>query len=452
MDRLIVKTDTVKQGLLECRLKLSTCKEDGKRDVRNKLVGMHETLHLVNDRLQQVTLEAQRLISASDDELREGDADLKPEICSIHTSVTAALVDLETASDKAIQAMELVMVYRTNVGDINQDINIHQRDVLEAYEDVIALSENVNQELLESKRQVEKARDEVQERNKEIERHATVIRELRSGIASKEKEVAGWNENIANARREAAEKEEKAWMGFGTAMLGVVLAVPTFGVSSVLIGAGGAYAAGNISDYKRLQAHVKSLNDEITGMKTKIAFEERQESELNIRKVQSQARLLSLECTLAQLVSNESRQQQEAIRVRGAQSDVSGLCGQAKLLLLDVEALEHDLQHVKETLSECTVALSQESAQLEIENSLMDRPQLRKANRERDFRRNRATLLRVLTAVDKTRAKMPQLLAGSESGLLEQPCTDSSGEGSTSGVSLFWIFLLWLLFDMAYTS
>lgn len=177
-----------------------------------------------------------------------------------------------------------------------------------------------------------------------------------------------------------------------------------------------------MDELREVKAQVNSLNSRINDSKKQIEDIGTRMTTLNNGKTYSENRLSSLKTELSSLNIAHKKHKGEASKAREVKSDVAGLIGQAKSMALDVDSLEKDLQKLKIALNECAVVLNREAAELSTEKSLLERPRPRKIiDQERDFKRDKATLIRAMGALAQTRSQMPLLLSGAEMKFLKDP-------------------------------
>lgn len=134
-------------------------------------------------------------------------------------------------------------------------------------------------------------------------------------------------------------------------------------------------------------------------------------------------RISSLESDLKLFKSTQGKNENEICKAERVQGGVVALQNQANTMISDADALETGLQSVKDTLTQCAASLSSESAELTTQNSIMTsvmkRLRPKKVQQAKDFKKNKAVITQVMTALSNTKLPLPTLLQGTQMKFLQ---------------------------------
>ncbi|KAH7136814.1 hypothetical protein B0J13DRAFT_625445 [Dactylonectria estremocensis] len=414
---------TKKVGSIECSLKqsskdLNNYETTGRTEIGRDVVGMRDALLQSNQRIEHVAGEVKscmRLIERCPAE----DFDLKPQIAWLSTNITSILTDLQTAENKSQDAMAKTITYENKVNDVSQDIAVQQRELGLAQQESQQLAARAAEQLRTSQRLVDEAEGSMRQKTTEITnktRQAATLQEKLPGLQKSLQQTQG---SLTAARTKAGKKKDKAILGFGTAILSIGLAPVTGGLSLLAAGVGAGVGAGMACDYDKLKAEISSTEWQIATLNAQIQAAENSVKSLALEMSQLQSRVSDLRLSIQRQETAQISHRNQISKVDYVQTDITSLNRHAKTTGSNVKTFARELLQLKQVLNECAAAVDQESTELHVNTSTVDRLLFRGTRQRRELEREKAAILQASEALSQVGAKIPSLLPDSNVKFLE---------------------------------
>lgn len=172
-------------------------------------------------------------------------------------------------------------------------------------------------------------------------------------------------------------------------------------------------------DYDKLKAEISSTEWQIATLNAQIQAAENSVKSLALEMSQLQSRVSDLRLSIQRQETAQISHRNQISKVDYVQTDITSLNRHAKTTGSNVKTFARELLQLKQVLNECAAAVDQESTELHVNTSTVDRLLFRGTRQRRELEREKAAILQASEALSQVGAKIPSLLPDSNVKFLE---------------------------------